>query len=61
VDLLLEVIDALNVRFKRMDRELTKLARRNVVAGQFQTVPGIGVFGAMLLLAKNLRIGTAEL
>lgn len=52
VDLLLEVIDALNVRIKRMDRDVAKLARHDAVALQLQTVPGIGVFGAMLLLAE---------
>ncbi|PJE19374.1 MAG: IS110 family transposase [Mycobacterium sp.] len=52
VDLLLEVIDALNVRIKRMDREVNRLARHNAVAEQLQTVPGIGVFGAMLMLAE---------
>ena len=57
VDLLLEVIDALNVRIKRMDRDVTRLARHHPVAQQLQTVPGIGVFGAMLLLAE---IGPVE-
>ena len=54
VDLLLEVIDALNVRLKRMDRDV---ARHEPLALQLQTVPGIGVFGAMLLLAE---IGSIE-
>jgi len=52
VDLLLEVIDALNVRIKRMDRDVARFARHDAVAQQLQTVPGIGVFGAMLFLAE---------
>ena len=52
VDLLLEVIDALNVRIKRMDRDVARLARHEPVSLQLQTVPGIGVFGAMLLLTE---------
>ena len=52
VDLLLEVIDSLNVRIKRLDREVAKTARHDPQAELLQTVPGIGVFGAMLILAE---------
>ena len=51
VDLLPEVIDALNVRIRQMDQNVARLARHHAVAPQLQTVPGIGVFGAMLFLA----------
>jgi transposase len=55
VDLFVELIDELNLRIKRLDRAVLTLARHDPVAQQLQTVPGIGAFGAMLILAE---IGT---
>lgn len=57
VDLFLELIDALTVRIKRLDRAVQTAARRDPAAQQLQTVPGIGPFGAMLIVAE---IGTID-
>jgi transposase len=56
VDLLLELVDALNVRIKRLDQRIRKTVAQDAAAERLQTVPGIGPFGALLLLAEIGRI-----
>ena len=56
VDLLLELIDAVDVRVKRLDQRIRKSVARDPAAERLQTVPGIGPFGALLLLAEIGRI-----
>ena len=56
VDLLLELIDAVDVRVKRLDQRIRKNGTRDAAAERLQTVPGIGPFGALLLLAEIGRI-----
>lgn len=56
VDLLLELIDAVDVRVKRLDQRIRKTVTRDAAAERLQTVPGIGPFGALLLLAEIGRI-----
>lgn len=55
VDIYLEVLDAITVRIKRLDRAVLAAAKAEPRATQLQTVPGIGPFGALLILAE---IGT---
>ena len=55
VDLLLELVDALDVRIRALDDRVKRLVQDDPVAQQLQTWPGIGPFGAALLLAE---IGT---
>jgi transposase len=55
VDLLLEVVDALDERIGRLDDRVKRLVKEDPVAQRLQTWPGIGTFGAALLLAE---IGT---
>ena len=55
VDLLLEVLDALDVRIHGLDDRVKRLAQGDPVAQRLQTWPGIGTFGAAMLLAE---IGT---
>ena len=55
VDIYLEVLDEISVRIKRLDRVVLAAAKAEPRATQLQTVPGIGPFGALLILAE---IGT---
>jgi len=55
VDLLLELVDALDARIGRLDDRVKRLVKHDPVAQRLQTWPGIGTFGAALLLAE---IGT---
>ena len=55
VDLLLELVDALDERIGRLDDRVKRLVKDDPVAQRLQTWPGIGTFGAALLLAE---IGT---
>lgn len=55
IDLLLEVVDALTERIGRLDHRVKRLVQHDPVAQRLQTWPGIGPFGAALLLAE---IGT---
>lgn len=55
VDLLLEVVEALDERIGRLDDRVKRLVKEDPVAQRLQTWPGIGTFGAALLLAE---IGT---
>ena len=52
VDVFLELIDELNVRLKRLDRAVLQAAHDDPVAERLQTVPGIGPFSALLILAE---------
>jgi transposase len=56
VDLLLELVDALDVRIKRLDQRIRTTVAQDAAAERLQTVPGIGPFGALLLLAEIGRI-----
>jgi transposase len=55
VDLLLELVDALDERIRPLDDRVKRLVQGDPVAQRLQTWPGIGTFGAALLLAE---IGT---
>lgn len=55
VDGLLGLVDHLDVQIAGLDREVRQLAAATPQAQQLQTIPGIGAFGALLLLAE---IGT---
>ena len=55
VDLLLEVVDVLDDRVSWLDQRVPRLVKHDPVAALLQTWPGIGPFGAALLLAE---IGT---
>ena len=55
VDLLLELVDVLDERIGRLDDRVKRLVKDDPVAQRLQTWPGIGTFGAALLLAE---IGT---
>jgi transposase len=55
VDLLLELVDTLDVRIRHLDDRVKRLVHGDPVAERLQTWPGIGTFGAALLLAE---IGT---
>ena len=55
VDLLLELVDGLDDRIRRLDDRVKRLVHADPVAQRLQTWPGIGPFGAALLLAE---IGT---
>ena len=55
VDLLLEVVDTLEARLLSLDKRVQRLVRDVPAARLLQTWPGIGAFGAALLLAE---IGT---
>ena len=57
VDLLLELVDALGERIGRLDERVKRLAQADPHARLLQTWPGIGLFGAALLLAE---IGTID-
>jgi transposase len=56
VDLLLEVLDVLDARIHRLDQRVRRTVAQDAVAERLQTVPGIGPFGALLLLAEIGRI-----
>jgi transposase len=56
VDLLLEMLDALDVRIRRLDQRVQRTVKQDATAERLQTVPGIGPFGALLLLAEIGRI-----
>ena len=55
VDLLVELVDALGERIQRLDDRVKRVAQADPQARLLQTWPGIGLFGAALLLAE---IGT---
>jgi transposase len=55
VDLLLELVDALGERIGRLDDRVKRVAQEDPHARLLQTWPGIGLFGAALLVAE---IGT---
>lgn len=57
VDLLLELVDALDGRIHSLDDRVKRLAQRDPVARRLQTWPGIAAFGAALFLAE---IGTIQ-
>jgi transposase len=57
VERLLRVIDQLDHQVKDCDRDVRHLAATDPTAQQLATIPGIGPFGALLLLAE---IGTIE-
>lgn len=50
VDLLLELVSALDVRIRNLDDRVQRLVHGDPVAERLQTWPGIGTFGAALLL-----------
>jgi transposase len=56
VDLLVEMLDALDVRIRRLDQRVQRTVKQDAIAERLQTVPGIGPFGALLLLAEIGRI-----
>jgi len=56
-DLLLEVVDLLDVRVKRLDQRVQRLVKADPQAQLLQTWPGIGPVGAALLLAEIGEIG----
>lgn len=57
VDLLLELVDELTERIGRLDGRVKRLVQEDPVAQRLMTWPGIGAFGAALLLAE---IGTVR-
>jgi transposase len=56
VDLLLEVLDTLDARIRKLDQRVRRTVTQDATAERLQTVPGIGPFGALLLLAEIGRI-----
>lgn len=56
VDLLLETLDFLEIRIGRLDQRIRRTVRQDAVAERLQSVPGIGPFSALLLLAEIGRI-----
>ena len=52
IDLLLEMVDALTERIGRLDHRVKRLVQHDPEAQRLQTWPGIGTFGAALLLAE---------
>lgn len=57
VDVYLEVLDAMTVRITRLDGAVRAAAKADARVAQLETVPGIGPFSALLILAE---IGTVE-
>lgn len=57
VDRLLGVVEQLDQQLRSCDRAVRRLAAADPVAQQLATIPGIGPFGALLLLAE---IGSVE-
>jgi len=57
VDLLLDMVDGLDERVVRLDKRVQRVVKDDPAAQWLQTWPGIGTFGAALLLAE---IGTIE-
>jgi transposase len=57
VDLLLELVDAVGDRIRRLDERVKRVVQADPEAARLQTWPGIGPFGAALLRAE---IGTIE-
>jgi transposase len=57
IDLLLEMVDAVDERIARLDRRVQQVVREDPAARRLESWPGIGPFGAALLLAE---IGTIE-
>lgn len=47
LDLLLELIDAADVRVQWLDQRIRKMVARDAGADRLQTVPGIGPFGPL--------------
>jgi transposase len=54
--LLLEVLDTLGARIRKLDQRVRRTVTQDDAAERLQTVPGIGPFGALLLLAEIGRI-----
>ena len=52
VDTYLPLIDDLNLRIVEQERRLAKLAKEDVRAHWLQTIPGIGPYSAMVILAE---------
>jgi transposase len=57
VTLLLAQVDQLTAQISQLDRQVREAAKGEPRAQQLQTVPGIGPFGALLLLAELGPIG----
>jgi len=57
VDLLLDMVDVLDQRVVRLDKRVQRVVKDEPAAQLLQTWPGIGTFGAALLLAE---IGTID-
>jgi transposase len=49
---LLRLHDVLTREIQRLDGEVKRAARRDPIAGQLHTIPGVGVFGALFLHAE---------
>lgn len=52
IDRLLRVHDVLTAEIKRLDGEVKRAAKRDPVAQQLETIPGVGTFGALFLHAE---------
>jgi transposase len=52
----LEVLDVIDARSRRLDRRIRRTVVQDAVAERLQTGPGIGPFGALLLLVEIGRI-----
>jgi transposase len=52
VDTYLPLIDDLNLKIAEQERRLTKLAKDDVRAHWLETIPGIGAYSAMVILAE---------
>ena len=57
VDTYLPLIDQLSVRIAEQERQLAALAKEDVRARWLQTIPGIGPYSAMVILAEIGEIG----
>jgi len=55
VDLLLELVDALDARIGRLDDRVKRLVKHDPVAQRFQTWPGIGTFGRRCCSRRSAR------
>ena len=52
VDLLLANLDLLTTQILALDKYLQRHVRQDVIAQRLQTIPGVGIFGALLLQAE---------
>lgn len=52
VELLLELVDGLGGQIKRLDQEVGRAVQVTPAAERLQTIPGVGPYGALLLLAE---------